>query len=173
MAGDIKQKLLASVTLADSGLNSLAASGTYVGGYETAAVDNGAYSGGPCLDFLLSGHFKAAAANHNAGNIEVWVIGAENDTPTWPDVFDGTASTETVTSRNVLMACGRLAAVIAGDSANDRVYSFAPVSVASLFGGAVPDQWVVFVTHAIQSGTNAWASSGHAIYYTPVVAQYT
>ncbi len=173
MAGDIKQKLLASVTLADTGLNSLAASGTYLGGYETAAVDNGAYTGGPCLDFLLSGHFKAAGSNHNAGNIEVWVIGSENDTPTWPDVFDGTASAETVTSRNVLMACGRLAAVIVGDSSNDRVYSFAPVSVASLFGGAVPDQWVVFVTHAIQSSTNAWASSGHAIYYTPVVAQYT
>ena len=173
MAGDIKQKFLASVTLADSGLNSLAASATYVGGYETNAVDNGAYSGGPCLDFLLSGHFKAAGANHAAGNIEVWVIGAENDTPTWPDVFDGTASAETVTSRNVLFACGRLAAVIAGDSANDRVYSFAPVSVASLFGGYVPDQWLVFVTHAIQSSTNAWASSGHAIYYTPVVNQYT
>jgi hypothetical protein len=173
MAGDIKLKYLASVTLADSGLNSLAASATYVAGYETVAVDAGAYSGGPPLDFLLSGHFKAAAANHAAGNIEVWVIGAENDTPTWPDVFDGTASAETVSSRNSLFAYGRLAAVITGDSANDRVYTFAPVSVASLFGGSVPDQFVVFVTHAIQSSTNAWASSGHAIYYTPVLAQYT
>ncbi len=176
MAGDIKQKLLASVTLADSGLNSLAASGTYVAGYETNAVDNGGYTGGPCLDFLLSGHFKSGSANPNtaSANIEVWVIGSENDTPTWPDVFDGTASAETVTSRNVLQACGRLAAVITSDaSTNDRTYTFAPVSIASLFGGAVPDQWVVFVTHAIQTSTNVWATSGHAIYYTPVVAQYT
>jgi hypothetical protein len=173
MAGDIKLKYLSSVTLADSGLNSLAASGTYVAGYETNAVDCGALSNGPAIDILLAGHFKAAAANHNAGNIEVWVIGAENDTPTWPDVFDGTASAETVSSRNVLAACGRLAAVIAGDSSNDRVYSFAPVSVAQLFGGSLPDQFAVFVTHAIQSSTNTWASSGHAIYYTPVLAQYT
>lgn len=173
MAGDIKLKYLASATLATSGLNSLAASSTYVGGYETDAVDVGAYSNGPPIDMLLAGHFKAAAANHNAGQIEVWVIGAENDTPTWPDVFDGTGSAETVSSRNVLMACGKLAAVIVGDSSNDRVYSFGPVSVAALFGGSLPDQFVVFVTHAIQSSTNAWASSGHAIYYTPVLAQYT
>lgn len=175
MAGDIKLKYLSSVTLAGDGLKNLAASSTYVGGYETVAVDVGAYSGGPPIDMLLSGHFKAAGANHAAGNIEVWVIGAENDTPVWPDVFDGTASAETVSSRNVLFACGRLAAVIAGDSANDRVYSFAPVSIASLFGGSLPDQFVVFVTHAIQSSTNAWANSDgvHAIYYTPVLAQYT
>ena len=75
MAGDIKLKFLSSVTLADSGLNSLAASSTYVAGYETNAVDVGAYSGGPPTDILLAGHFKAAAANHAAGNIEVWVIG--------------------------------------------------------------------------------------------------
>lgn len=173
MAGDIKSKYLASVTLADSGLNSLAASSTLVAGYETNAVDVVGITGGPPTDIILSGHFKAAAANHSAGQIEVWVIGAENDTPVWPDVFDGTASTETVSSRNVLFACGRSAGVISGDSANDRVYTFAPVSVASLFGGVLPDQFVVFVTHSIQSGTNAWAASGHAIYYTPVLGQYT
>lgn len=173
MPGDIKSKFLASVTLADSGFNSLAASSTLTAGYETAAVDVAAISGGPPTDIYLSGHFKAAAANHNAGQIEVWVIGAENDTPVWPDVFDGTASAETVSSRNSLFACGRLAAAINGDSVNDRVYSFAPVSIASLFGGVLPDQFVVFVTQSIQTTTNAWASSGHAIYYTPVLAQYT
>lgn len=173
MAGDIKQKFLASVTLADSGLNSLAASSSRLAGYETNAVDVGAYSGGPPTDILLSGHFKGAAANHNAGQIDVWVIAAENDTPVWPDVFDGTASAETVSSANVLYGCARLAASILGDSTNDRVYSFAPVSIASLFGGVLPDQFVVFVSHNIQSATNAWASSGHALYYTPVLAQYT
>lgn len=173
MAGDIKSKFLASVTLIDTALNSLAASSTLTAGYETNAVDVGAMSGGPPTDIYLSGHFKAGAANPNAGQIEVWVIGAENDTPTWPDVFDGTASTETVNSRNSLFACGRLAAAIIGDSVNDRVYSFAPVSVASLFGGVLPDQFLVFVTQSIQTSTNAWASSGHAIYYTPVLGQYT
>ena len=173
MAGDIKGKFLASVTLADTGLNSLAASSTRLAGYETNAVDVAGISGGPPLDILLAGTFKAGAANAQAGQIDVWVIGALNDTPVWPDVFDGTASTETATSANVLQACGRLAAVLVGDNVNDRSYSFAPVSVASLFGGVLPDQFVVFVAHNIQTTTNAWASSGHAIYYTPVLAQYT
>jgi hypothetical protein len=173
MPGDIKQKFLASAVLADSGLNSLAASSTRLSGYETVAVDVAGISGGPPTDILLSGHFKADAANHNAGYIDIWVIAAENDTPDWPDVFDGTASAETASSANVLNACGRLAASIAGDSANDRVYSFAPVSVASLFGGVLPDQFVVFVSHNIHTSTNAWASSGHEISYTPVLQQYT
>jgi hypothetical protein len=173
MAGDIKGKYLASVTLADTGLNSLAASSTRLAGYETNAVDVGGISGGPPVDILLSGTFKAAASNGQAGQIDVWVIGALTDSPIWPDVFDGTASTETATSANVLNACGRLAAVITGDNVNDRSYSFAPVSIASLFGGVLPDQFVVFVAHNIQTTTNAWASSGHAIYYTPVLAQYT
>jgi hypothetical protein len=173
MAGDIKSKLLASQSLASTGLNSLAASTTRLAGYETNAVDNGAYSGGPCLDYLVSGYFTAAAANHNAGQIDVSVVGSLNDTPNWPDVFDGTASAETVTSANIAASILKPIATILGDSTNDRVYPFGPVGIAQLFGGSVPDQWVVFVSHNIHTTTNAWASSGHLITYTPVLAQYT
>lgn len=173
MAGDIKAKYLASVTLASTGLDALAASSTLVGGYETSTVNVTTISGGPPTDILLSGHFKAAAGNHSAGQIEVWVIGAENDTPTWPDVFDGTAGTATVNSRNSLFACGRIAAAISGNSVNSRIYSFAPTSLASLFGGVLPTHFVVFVTHNIQSTTSAWGTGDNAIYYTPVLGQYT
>lgn len=173
MAGDIKAKYLASVTLASTGLDALAASSTLVGGYETNSVNVTTISGGPPTDILLSGQFKAASANHNAGQIEVWVIGARNDTPTWPDVFDGTASTATVNSRNSLFACGRLAAAITGDSVNGRIYSFAPISLASLFGGVLPTHFVVFVTHNIQSTTNVWGTGDNFIYYTPMLVQYT
>lgn len=173
MPGDIKAKYLASVTLASTGLDALAASSTLVAGYETNAVNVTTISGGPPTDILLSGQFKAAAANHSAGQIEVWVIGAENDTPSWPDLFDGTASAETVSSRNVLFGCGRMAAMLFGDSANDRIYTFAPISVASLFGGVLPTHFVVFVTHNIQSTTSAWGTGDNFIYYTPVLGQYT
>lgn len=173
MAGDIKPKFLASFTVVDSGLNSLAASSTRLSGYESNAVDNGAYSGGPICDFHLAGYFKAAAANHNAGQIDVSVVGCINDTPEWPDVFDGTASAETVTSSNVAAAILKPVETIAGDSSNDRVYPFGPVGVASRFGGYVPDQWVVFVAHNIHTSTNAWASGGHKISATPIIEQYT
>lgn len=174
MPGDIRAKYLASVTLASAGLDALAASSSWTGGYETNAVDVGAMSGGPPTDIILSGHYRSAAANPNAGFIETWVIAAENDTPIWPANFDGVASAVTAVSRNHLLSCGRLAGVISADSANDRTYTLAPVSVASLFGGVLPDQFVVFVTHNIQTGTNGWAGSGaNAIYYTPVLLQYT
>jgi len=168
---DIKQKFLASSVLADSGLNSLAASSTRLAGYETNAVDVGAMSGGPPLDILLSGVFTAGGSNSQACAIDIWVIGALNDTPAWPDVFDGTASAETVTSANVLMACAKFAASIVGDNVASRVYALGPISIASLFGGVLPDQFVVFVAHNIHTSTNAWASSGHALYITPVLAQ--
>lgn len=171
MAGDIKLKYGASASLMTSGLNSLAASSARLAGYESVAVDNGAST--LALDYLVSGYFKAAAANHNAGQIDVWCIGALDDTPTWPDVFDGTASAETVTSASVLAGIGRPVISLLGESTNDRVYPFGPIGIAQLFGGAVPDQWLIFVAHNIQSATNAWASSGHAVSYTPVLAQYT
>lgn len=173
MAGDIKPKLLASVSLVSSGLNSLAASSSRLAGYETAAVENGAYSGGPCADYLISGYVKAAAANHNAGQIDISVVGALNDAPAWPDVFDGTASTETVTSANIFASICKPVATILGDSTNDRVYPFGPTGIAQLFGGYVPDQWLLFIAHNIHTSTNAWASSGHEIWYTPVLDQYT
>lgn len=173
MAGDIKAKYAASFTIESSGYNSLAASSTRVAGYESAAIDNGAYSGGPMKDFHVAGYFKAAAANHNAGQIDVWAIGCVNDTPTWPDVFDGTASAETVTSVNILNSIGKPIAAILGDSTNDRVYPFGPVGIAQLFGGSVPDQFVIFVAQNIQTSTNAWAASGHLVSGTPILAQYT
>lgn len=173
MPGDIKTKYLPSVTLASTGLDALAASSTLVAGYETNVVNVTTISGGPPIDILLSGQFKAAAANPNAGQIEVWVIASENDVPNWPDVFDGTASAETVSSRNVLFGCGRLVAAISGDSVNSRIYSFAPTSLASLFGGVLPTHFVVFVTHNIQSTTSAWGTGDNFIYYTPVLGQYT
>jgi hypothetical protein len=173
MAGDIKPKYLASVTMTVTGLQSLAASSTRLAGWESAAIDIVGMSGGPPADILLSGTFVAGGANSQAGQIDVWVIGALNDTPTWPDVFDGTDGAETVTSANVLQACGRVAISITGDNVTSRSYSMAPVSVATLFGGTLPDQIVVFVSHNIQTSTNTWASSGNALWYTPVLAQYT
>lgn len=173
MAGDIKQKFLASVSLVSSGLNSLAASSSRLGGYETNAVDVGAMSNGPPTDILLSARFTAAGSNTQVGYIDVWVIPCLNDTPTWPDVFDGTASAETATSANVLYNCGVLAASLVADNSASRVYEMAAVSVASLFGGVLPDQFVVFIAHNIQTSTNTWHSSGHEVWYTPVLAQYT
>lgn len=154
---DRKLAYAASSALTFTSLNSLAASSTWVAGAESTAVDN---SSNLYLDYLLTGKITAGAANTQAGIIEVWVI-PENDDSTWPDVFDGTDSAETVTSRNVLAGCGRLAKVISTDATNSRVYTMHPVSVASLFGGTCPRKFVVFVTHTVHTTTTAIAASGN------------
>jgi hypothetical protein len=156
-----------SANLTFTSLASLAASSTWVGGAESAAVDN---TTNLYVDYLLSGAFTAGASNTQVGTILVYVIGMRDDS-TWPDVFDGTDSAETVTSANVLANFGKLAASMAADSSANRIYDFGPVSVASLFGGTMPHKFVVFVTHNIQTSTNTWAATGNqvtikGVYYT-------
>ena len=124
-------------------LASLATSATLVAGRESTAVSN---ASNPYLDRTLSGKITTGTSP-TAGTIQVWVVPATNDTPTWPDVFDGTDSAETVTSADILAAAGALAAVIATDATSDRTYPFYCGSVAALFGGVLPRDFVVFVTH--------------------------
>lgn len=137
-------------------LASLATSSTLVAGQESTAVDN---TTNKYLDYKLSGKITTGTTPTTAKTIEVWVIPTINDTPTWPDVFDGTDSAETVTSRDILAACGRLAAVMATSATSDQAYPFVCGSVAALFGGACPDRFVVFVTHDTAVNLNATGSN--------------
>lgn len=152
-------------------LNSLAASSTLLAGRESTAIDNGASV--KYLDWLASGVFKAAASNNQAGSIYVCVVAALNDTPAWPDVFDGTDSTETVSKSGVFNSVCKFLAAIAADNTASQDWPFGLSSVASCFGGWVPDQFVYFVTHNIQTSTNAWNSSGNSFNHTPVYATST
>jgi hypothetical protein len=153
-----------TANLTFTSLNSLGASSTWLSGAESTAVDNTANL---YTDYLISGKFTAAATNNQAGTIEVHVVGMLDDS-TWPDVFDGTDSAESVTSAGVKAGICRPAAVIAGENSASRVYNFGPVSVANLFGGSMPRKFVVFVAHNIQTSTNAWHSTGHQVTVTPV-----
>lgn len=165
MAGDIKLQYGTPTDLTIT-LGSLASSGTLVAGQESTAVDNRTDE---FIDALVSGYITAGTTL-TAGFLEVWVYGQVDDTPTYPDVLDGTDSAETCTSRDVMFAGMRLAAHIPTSTTNSVVYPVAPFSVASLFGGVMPRRWGVFVTHSM---VGALASSGHKLQYTPVHQQYT
>lgn len=157
----------ASVTIT---LASLAASSTLLAGRESTAVDNGASN--KYLDYLISGFFKTAASNAQAGSINVAVVGNLTDTPTWPDVFDGTDSAETVSLQQVYDQVCRTAAVISTTATDALVWPFGPVAIAGLFGGVLPDQFVVFVSHNAETSTNGWSSteSDHDVLTTGVYA---
>lgn len=145
-------------------LASLASSSTLVAGRESTAIDN---STNKYLDFLLAG-FVTTGTSPTAGTIEIDVVGCQDDT-TWPDVFDGTDSNETITSSDIKNAICRYAASMVTDATSNRAYPFGPVSVASLFGGSLPKKWVVFCAHSTVASLNA-TGTNHSILITPVYA---
>lgn len=154
---------------ADSALTfstaSLASDTSLIAGRESTAVDN---SSTLAVDYLVSGKITTGTSPTVSSTIEVWVVSPIEDTPTWPDVFDGTDSNETVTSRNVLFSCGRLAHVITVDNTSDRTYYVPQLSVASLYGGICPKQFVLFVVHNTGANLNATAGN-HAFYAQPIL----
>lgn len=149
-------------------LASLAASSTLLGGRESTAIDNGASV--KYLDYLVAGNYRAASSNNQAGSIYTCVIAALTDTPTWPDVFDGTDSAETVSKAGVFNSVCKILSVIGADNTASQDWPFGLASVANCFGGVVPDQFVYFVTHNIQTTTAAWNASGNTFSHTPVYA---
>lgn len=163
----LKVAYAASATVFGStDLDSLAASSTLVAGRESNVIDN---TSNLYVDALLSGRFKANNTAPTAGGmIQMWVGSILNDTPDYPDVFDGTGSAETVTSADIRNASMRLAGSVINDATGNRVYDMAPVSVASLFGGVMPKKWFVFVTQSTGQALNATGSAGGQCWYTGI-----
>lgn len=163
---DFKLKYAASATVfGTTDLDSLASDTNLLAGRESAVLTN---TTNLYVDALLAGRFKANNTAPTAGVIEVWVGAALNDTPTYPDVFDGTSSAETITSADIKNSILRLAASIVTTTTANRVYEFAPISVASLFGGVLPTHWWVFVTHSMVQALNTTANNGGQCWYTGV-----
>ena len=177
MAGDIKLKYAAATTaMTVTNLHSLASSQTYIGGWGSASVTN---TSNVYLDYLVGGKFTTASANRQAtGFINVYVIGSLNDTPLFPSVASGTAGTEgaitfTDTFRQIAQT-RLLQSIFVGESGSATVYEFPQTSIAQLFGGNMPNAWYLYVSQNVTTTTTAGlAASGNAMYYTPVVAQYT
>lgn len=162
MAGFIPIYGASVAVFGSTDLDSLAASSTLVAGRESDVITNTAN------DVLLAGRFKANNTAPTAGQIAVYVGAILNDTPTYPDVFDGTSSAETVTSADIRNSILRPVATITTDTTSNRVYEFAPVNIAALFGGVMPQKWWVFVTHSMVQALNATASAGGQCWYTPI-----
>lgn len=163
---DVKTAYGASAAYTIS-LASLATSSTFVAGRESDAVSN---TTNLYLDYLVAGRVTVGTTPTISTRIEVYAYGSQNDTPTYPDVFDGTDSAETVTSAEIRAACLRLLAVMIVDATtSDRVYPFAPVSLAACYGGTLPKTHGLFVTHNTAVNLNA-TGGNHVIDRTPVYA---
>lgn len=164
--GDITQKWGLDTQLTAT-LASLATSSTLLVGREsTAYAIDGAV---PVIDVLLSGKITVGTTPTANTQIQIWVAAPINDTPTWSGGIAGTGdAAATITNEQVKNSYLKLAAVIAVVSTtSDVTYPFGPVSVASLFGGVLPTDIVVFVTHSTAVNLNATAGN-HEISVQPV-----
>ena len=139
-------------------------------GRESTAVDN---TTNLDLDHLLSGKVRVGTSPTAGRTIAVYVyapLSVSSGTPTYPDVFDGTDSAETVTSANVLNGVLRQAWAVTVDNTSDRDYFMPPTSVASLFGGVLPTHWGIYVAHDTAVALNA-TSGNHSFHYLRVQTQ--
>jgi len=162
---EIKMQYAASAALTISPA-SLASDANHLAGVEGDAFDN---SSNEYLGATAAGKITTGTSPTTAKEIRVYFVGIMEDS-TWPNVFDGTASAETVSSAGTRDAICKLAAVIATDATSNRTYYFGPVDVPSLFGGIMPKKVVPFVTHSTAAALNA-TGSNHAIYLTPYTQQ--
>jgi hypothetical protein len=144
-------------------LASLASDANLLQGRESAAIDNTTDKN---LDYLISGKITTGTSPTAARSIQIWAV-ASFDGTSWPDVFDGTDSDETISLANVKnSSVCRLVDELSTTATNNEDYYFAGVSIARLFG-SVPPKFVLFVTHNTGAALNATAGN-HVIRVQPV-----
>lgn len=162
MANDILLKYATSATLTCA-VESLASDTALLAGIESSVIDNTAAG---YDDYLVSGKVKAGTSPTATRQIEVWAVAWDGSS--WPDVFDGTAGSETITSAEIKAAICRPVAIMATTNTTDRVYHFSGVSLRQVFNGTLPAKVVLFVVHNTGVALN---SSGHEFRVQGVYSQ--
>lgn len=147
-------------------LTGLASDTNLLAGREGTALSN---TTNKYLDELVSAFISTGTSPTDARQIEIHVVGTINDTPSWPDVFDGTDSAETIQTVGIKNAICSPIAIIATTSTSSVFYPCKPVGIRQFFGDGLPSQHVIFVTH--NTGVNLHATAAnHGVSHTPVYA---
>ena len=152
----------AGVTITLTSLPANGTAGVFTSGRSSAAINNTANVD---LDHLLSGKIQVGTTTPVASrSINIYVYAPYTNTTgtaTYPDTLLGTDANVTFTSANTLNSAVRFAANIIIDVTASASYYFAPVSVASLFGGSLPQFWGVYLAH--DTGSNLSATAGNLV----------
>lgn len=143
----------------------------------TAGVESNAFTLS-ATDYEIHGNWTAGTTPTAGTVVQVWAVFPITDdaagSVTWPDVFDGTASAETVTSAGVLQGFGALIATINVDAATSNVtYPFRCASLAAFCGGRIKmSKCVFFITQASGATSNATAGN-FKLYATAITDIWT
>lgn len=156
-AGDVKLSYAASANQTVTNLDGMAASSTFVAGWESGAIDN---TSNLYLDYRVTAKITVESAAVTAGEIRLYLVGMLDDS-TWPDVLDGTESEpETFTDTEMRDAVCRLGAFTLVDTGASDVYYLDCPSVAAVFNGHMPAKFVIFIT---TNTTAALETSGNQV----------
>lgn len=152
-------------------LTGLATDSNLLAGRESTSLSN---ASNKYLDELVAGQITTGTSPTANKQIEVHAVGALDDTPTWPDVFDGTESAETIgaTADGASikpLICRNVATMPNAVTTSNVPYAFAPVGLRQLFGDGLPPAHVLFVTHNTGVNLNA-TGSNQFLKHTPVYA---
>ena len=141
-------------------LASLATSSTLVAGRESTAIDQ--KDSTDAIDVLVGGKVTTGTSPTAARQIEVWLYGSYDDTE-----FSGSATGSDAALTPVEKSLLQLLTMIPTSNVSDTAYKFGPFSVAQAFGGVIPVQWGVWITHSTGVNLNS-TGSNHEVYYTSV-----
>lgn len=170
MAADFKTKYPSTSSVALTlGLASLASDTNLLAGRESTAVDNA--SSVLDLDHILGGFVTTGTSPTVNTVIEVWAYCSyktASGTPTYPDVFDGTDSAETITNAGV-KGFLRLVDSMVVTATSNIAYPIKPTSILQLFG-FMPKFWGIFVVHNTGVALNSTAGN-HVFEYERIQAQ--
>lgn len=149
-----------AVTTLTNAIASLGSSTTFIAGYESDVIDN---SSDKDVTKIVSGKITVGTTPTANTQIIIYVVvPIDPDTPTWPDVFDGTTGAETLTSAGVGRSFLKQGAVLDVDSnTSDRAYPFS-FSIAAACYGVMPKKCVLFTTH--NTGVNLNATAGNHVF---------
>lgn len=162
--GDISQKWGTAGTLTHT-LGSLATSPAKLGGWELGELDISAL--GAVTDVLFNVKITTGTTPTTAKSIEVWAIACLADL-TYPGVFDGTSSAETIASAEQKTAtCRHLLCSFATNATSDTPYEATGLSLLGTGMISLPKKVVLFVTHDTAVNLNSTAGN-HVIGYVPV-----
>jgi hypothetical protein len=154
-----------SKTTITAAVASLASDTNLLAGIESSIIDN---TTDGFEDIILSGKSTTGTSPTASRQIEVWAVAWDGGS--WPDVFDGSTGSETITSADIKSIICRSVATMPTNNTSDRTYHYTGVSAKQVFGGVLPSKFVLFVVHNTGVALSSTAGN-HEFSYVGVYPQ--
>lgn len=141
------------------------ASLTNTSAQQSTAIDN---TSNLWLDALVQLKIKSGASSTSAsGFLTIYAYGTADGGTTYSDGATGTNGSITLTAPTNMRILGTMYIV-----SNATTYYSTPFSVASSFGGILPQKWGIVIVNNT-GGTLDATGGSHAVFYQGVAGSYT